>query len=61
MVMSFLFIQLDQMFDLIKIKWVITSQIDQLITIMSIHNVTPSQNGHFTSKTNSSSQLEQLE
>ncbi len=38
------------MFDLIKIKWVITSQIDQLITIKSIHKVTPNQNGHFTSK-----------
>jgi len=59
--MSFLFVQLDQMFDLIKIKWVITSQIDQLITIMSIHKVTPSQNGHFISKRISSSQLEQLE
>jgi hypothetical protein len=59
--MSFLFIQLDQIFDLIKIKQVITSQFDQLITIMSIHKVTPCQNGHFTRKTNSSSQLEQLE
>jgi hypothetical protein len=59
--MSFLFIQLDQIFDLIKIKQVITSQFDQLITIMSIHKVTPSQNGHFTNKTNLSSQVEQLE